>query len=887
MMAIYRKQPALEFAPLVPDLSGKARPVRLPILYKSALTAIAAFAFTLRPGIAQGTAPADSLPVRMSADFKRPEHSFLLVSKEEVAAAREKARTVPWAKAALLALRAEADRIIADPAFFPKEEAGWQGQAYVCPKSGKTLKFDYKNPHDHYCPECGTAHQGKTLDDSWRASAMGYATDQQAQLAAAWLLTGESKYADAMKRFYLDLAAKYPKYRLHDRRMTVFGDQAEPIAGRARSQSIEECDMLTALAFSYDVLAGSGAFSDAENKLIEENLWKPGRDYMYRIMELHPSGGNWWIWHSAGAIVLGVLGGDEKLVDIGLNTPTTGILSMLRHGDSGKGNNGYINADGFTAELSPGYHFYPFKALNRIAMATKSAGIDFYKLPIYKKLFDLPISITLPNFHMPRLNDGSEVVLNSHWAEMYELAVHWYGDPAYQRFLSAIYDSPDLGVKRDGLNALLFGPPTLDSAPLDMGKSGFLEASGLGILRSPLNDWTCLLKNDRGSSGHRHPDALNLILFANGEDAIPGTGTTGYGHYSYLQWNTQSVAHNTVTLNTRSQRIDPGGKNIEFGLSKFGCSAVQSVAENLQGKTIENENPARMRRTVVMTPYGIVDLFRVETDGARLAALKKKPPVNMIDWALHFYGDLAVDAKSEPSTEALIPKERMEAPGKGHDFPHQGYKFLSDLKRIATAKDPLHARLTQPAGGKVDLWLAPGGADTQVFEAQGLGLETNVDKKLPMLLQRRQANDTLFATVYAPFKDQPQVGSVRFLQVSAAGHEAAVELIHANGKDLVLSLPGVGSLKAGGAALEGTLGCRASLGNASAQWILVGSRWDDAEIVISLSKMGAVVVEKTASGIRLHNGSDVPCSGEVKINSSNSKLLFFLKPNETKKMPVP
>jgi hypothetical protein len=843
-----------------------------------ALTTIAALAFALQPGIAQETAPTDGLPVRMSADFKRPEHPFLLVSKEEVAAAREKARTIPWAKEALLALRAEADSIAEDPAFFPKEEAGWY-HWYVCPKTGEHLKFDINTPHDHYCPACKTPHQGQLLDHAWLADAMGYAVNQQVKLADAWLLTGEAKYADAMKRFFLDLAAKYPGYRLHDRRMTVFGDKAEPIAGYARCQSIEECDMLTALAFSYDVLAGSGALTDAEQKLIEENIWKPGRNYMRRIIELHPSGGNWWIWHATGAIVLGVLGGDQELVDIGLNTPETGLLSMLRQG--------YVNADGFTGELSPGYHYYPFKALNRAAMATKSVGIDFYKLPIYKKLFDLPISITLPNLHMPRLNDGGEVVLNSDWAEMYELASHWYGDPAYQRFLAAIYGSAELGVKRDGLNALLFGPPTLDSTPLDKGQSGFLRASGLAILRSPLNDWTCILKDDRGSSGHRHPDALNLILFANGEDAIPGTGTTGYGHYSYLQWNTQSVAHNTVTLNTRSQRIDGEGKKIEFGLSKFGCSAVQSVAKNLQGKTMENENPALMRRTVVMTPHGIVDLFRVETDEARLAALKEKPPVNMIDWALHFYGDLAVDAKSETYTEALIPKERMEAPGKGHDFPHQGYKFLSDLKRIAVTKDPLHARLTQPAGGEVDVWLAPPGADTQVLEAQGLGLETNVEKKLPMILQRRPANDTLFAAVYAPFKDQPQVSSVRFLKVSPTGREAAVELVHANGKDLVLSLPEAGSLKVEGAALEGTLGCRVSQGNASAQWILVGTRWEDVEIMISLSEMGAVVVERTASGIRLHNGSDAPCTGEVKINSSNSKMPFSLKPNETKQMPVP
>ena len=837
------------------------------------------------------------IPDGMRAEFQRPERPFLLMNKEEIAAAREKARTQPWAREALSKLLEGADKIAGELTLFPKEESGW-AHWYVCPKSGTHLEFNPKQPHDHYCPVCKTTHQGELLDAAWLYFVQQNAASEQGELATAWLLTGDMKYAGAMKRFFLDLALKYPAYRLHDRSRVNYGDKAGAIAGIASDQSISECDLLTSLAFSYDTVAGSGALSKAEQQQIEEGVWKRGRDYMRRIMRLHPSGGNWWIWHASGATVLGVAFGDKELVDIGLNMPVCGLLPMLR-GSESKNGAGYINDNGFTAELSPGYQYYPLKAFCRTAMATKRVGSDFYKIPVFKKLFDLPIAIRLPNLHLPRLNDGREVILNSEWAGLYELACHWFPDPAYQQVLSAMVNTPSLNLKRGcssgvsdniGFNyALLYGPPTLDPSPMDSTQSKLLHASGLALLRSPHNDWNCLLKDDSAASGagHHHPDALNLILFANGEDAFPGTGTTGYGHYSYLQWYCQTVAHNTITINTKSQRITPDGKQIQFGISSFGVAAVQSVAEKLQGKTDEEECPERLRRTLVMTPHGIVDIFRTETDETRVAGLKTKPPVNLLDWTLHLYGKLTLDGKLEPSTDALISNVRLEAGTKHHDILHQGYKFITDLQRVIATDVPIHGRLTQPGGGKVDLWLAPSPVGGKVYQALGLGLETNADEKMPMLLQRRSANDTVFAAVYAPFKDQPSVCSVRFVKLSQDGREAAVELSQGDGKDLVLSLANPGSFNAAGAELEGTLGCQVEFGKKAGQWILVGTRWSDSEITLSLPKSGMIVVEKNASGIRLHNGTDNPVAGELLIKSLNAKIPFALEANETRQMPLP
>jgi hypothetical protein len=320
---------------------------------------------------------------------------------------------------------------------------------------------------------------------------------------------------------------------------------------------------------------------------------------------------------------------------------------------------------------------------------------------------------------------------------------------------------------------------------------------------------------------------------------------------------------------------------MEFGFSGFGLSVVQSAAADLQKKTIDNGCPARLRRTVVMTPHGIVDLFRVERDANRLAKVVTTTPINLLDWTMHLWGDLTFDCELKPSSDALISKKRLENEPNGGDVPHQGYKYIIDLQEVITDTKPVHGRLTQPGGGKVDLWLSPSPAGAKVYQAMGLGLETDVNKKMPMIIQRRKANDTAFVAVYAPFKNQPGVQSIQFVKLSADGKEAAVELTRRDGKDLVLSLANLGKLEAAGASLEGTFGCRSAVAGRTTLLALVGTTWNDGNILLSLSGNGAIVMEASASGIRIHNGADQPMSGNIEIKSLNIKKTFTLKAGET------
>jgi hypothetical protein len=812
----------------------------------------------------------DALPV----DFIRPERPFMLVSPEELTAAKAKIKTQPWAAEGLKSLCAQADEIVTDPHLFPETEAGWSHK-FVSPKTGEKLKFDPKSPRRHMDPSTGEYWTGQRYDEGWNVLSMHHTAKQQEILAAAWTLTQDKRYAETMHTVFLDIAKKYKTYRLHDKSMVLLpADQPigtnAPNGGFATAQSINECDIFTSLAFSYDALAGSGVLSETEQKQIEENVWKPLQAYMRRLMKLHPSGGNWWVWHSCGAVVVGVLMGDAELVDQGLNNRKCGLIPHI--------NDGYINEDGFTEELSPRYLAYPLEGLMRLAIATRRVGIDFYKEERFRKAFDLPLRILQPNLYMPRLNDGGySTIAEPFFASVYETAANWYDNPRYKQALVSIYSSTEPKVERNNIAALLYGPAELPGEGLGVAENAvFLKSSGLSILRAQGKDWNAVLKNDMGESGHRHPDALNLVLFANGEEVFPGTASSSYGHSSYRQWFSQTIAHNTVTLNQNSQRIFPWEKTIEWGYSGAGLSAVQSMASSqaLQADPhlLTNAVPIQLRRTLVMLPSCIVDFTRSSTD-YKTNSPRGDFPETVLDMALHINGELTMDGQWTPWNEPLISNDRKIT---GDRAPSQGYDLVADVQ-MASDPSQVHGRVVQKKGGGVDLWFSAAPEKGQVFTATGLGLPGALDQRMPMILQRRQANETVFAAVYAPWKDAAQVTQVTFPAVKGPGAMAKIKQV--DGVDIVVSLPESGELSAEGITLKGTLAARCEV-KGGYKIMLIGQSLQIGGLSMELESAGAILLESSGGVEKISNLSETSVKGFVQASESGKQVQFELAPSE-------
>jgi hypothetical protein len=715
---------------------------------------------------------------------------------------------------------------------------------------------------------------GKQYDDAWNVLSIHFTAKQQEVLAAAWTLTQDKRYAETMRTVFLDIAKKYKTYRLHDKSMVLMPPD-QPIGtnaltgGYAAAQSIDECSTFTSLAFSYDTLAGSGILSEAEQQQIEENVWKPLQAYMRRLMTLHPSGGNWWVWHSCGAVVVGVLMGDAELVDMGFNAPKCGLFPVL--------NDGYINEDGFTAELSPRYLAYPFEGLMRLAIATRRVGIDFYKEARFRKVFDLPLDIRQPNLYMPRLNDGGySTITEPFFVSVYENAANWYDNPRYKQALVSIYSSTEPKVERNSIAALLYGPAELPREGLGEAGSVFLKSSGLAILRAQGKDWNAVLKNDFGKGGHRHPDALNLVLFANGEEVFPGTASSFYGHSSYRQWFSQTIAHNTVALNQNSQRMYSWGKMIEWGYSGAGLSVVQSMASSLALQAdphlLTNAVPIQLRRTLVMLPSCIVDFTRSSTD-YKTNSPRGDFPETVLDMALHVNGELTMDGQWTPWNEPLISNDRKIT---GDRAPSQGYDLLQDVQ-IASDPSQVHGRVVQKKGGGVDLWFSAAPEKGQVFTATGLGLPGAVDQRMPVILQRRQANETVFAAVYAPWKDAAQVEQVTFPAVKGPGAMAKIKQV--DGVDIVVSLPESGELSVEGITLKGTLAARCEV-KGGYKILLIGQSLQIGGLSIELESAGAILLEASGGVEKLSNLSETSVKGFIQTLESGKQVRFELSASE-------
>ena len=87
------------------------------------------------------------------------------------------------------------------------------------------------------------------------------------RLGLAYRFTGETKYAVKAASLLKAYANAYSTWKLHDN----FGKPTDN-GGRAYSQTLDESIWLIDIAWAYDLVRGSGQFSDGEKRHIENDL---------------------------------------------------------------------------------------------------------------------------------------------------------------------------------------------------------------------------------------------------------------------------------------------------------------------------------------------------------------------------------------------------------------------------------------------------------------------------------------------------------------------------------------------------------------------------------------------------------------------------------------
>jgi hypothetical protein len=616
-----------------------------------------------------------------------PPHPRLLFNSEGIAALKQRIKHCEWAAKRWKAMKAEADKMLAQPIELPPRGGNWT-HWYACPEHGAPLKKGKQIgawQWEHICSVGGeklTSDITKASTDYDGCVINGIHNDLARSirnLGLVYQLTGDTRYAKKARDILLAYADKYLDYPLHN----VHG---EPKIGGGRQgpQTLDEAVWLIPLCQGADLVWDT--LSESDRKTIAERLLLPAAREV--IMPHRIGIHNIQCWKNSAVGLVGFLLGDQELIHEAIYDADMGYAMQMKKG---------VMPDGIWWEGAWGYHFYTLSALWSLTEAARNCGIDLYGERL-KSMFDAPLKFATPDLTLPAFNDSNPVDLKTS-ASIYELAYTRFRNPAYLTLISQGERVSDF--------AFWFGQEELPPALPRKWKSENYPKSGYAILargEGKSATWLCFKYGPHGG-GHGHPDKLSFVLYARGQTIGVDPGSVRYGLPIHSGWYRQTVAHNTLVVDQSSQK-PAEGKCVEFGTAN-GADFVVAEAGDIYGGV-------RFTRKISMPNQNLLVITdRVECDRE-----------HMLDLIYHHRG----------MWENIPAGSDWNAP----DIP--GYKYIKDATTRTTNKDVV-LTISVPDLGTVAITLA-GGEPNEIITATGVG--ANVSDRVPMVIFRRKAKETTF-----------------------------------------------------------------------------------------------------------------------------------------------
>ena len=680
-----------------------------------------------------------------------------LISDEQWAQIRHKAE-LPQFAAAFELLRHEVGDFFVRPVDVPQLPGGYYHD-YFCPQHAVQLVFEPDSPHLHRCPVDGATFSGEPFDSAWRWSVNNRLAESALRLAVLWKLEGKDRNRQRVQEILLGYAAVYDGYK-------AYSGWRPQNHGVAQFSTLDEAVWSIPLAWSFDLIRST--LTEAQQAEIVERLLLPAADF---LMEHHFGGiHNFACWHNAAIGTVGAVSGSEALLAFAIDG-RYGFHTQAREG---------ILADGLWFEGSFSYHFYTVAALLLLAKATANLPKwDLREHPSLAAVLRAPVLCAYPDGSLPATNDCWYFTsLNDDCCHgvpkapaFYEIGNAWFDEPLYGQVLGRAYQHGP----RESLDALLYGENSVPSGGFPTLSSVHMPATGYAILRSqpdghgrasPETEQYAMLKYGMHGGGHGHPDKLGLTLYAGGNRQSPDLGTPGYGIDLFQGWYRQTVSHNTVVLDGKSQPAG-AGRSIAFRADgpfqiadaaiEWGEDAVSGIDASTYG--IDEEAPeaykeASMRRAVLARGDYYVDVFLVDAGKER-----------RIDWIYRNGGMLAPVADARPAGPAAIEGD--------------GYEYITDLHNRAL--DESIALTWQIGETGVRLYVAEQG-DTTLFAGQAPG--NPAEDRHGLIVRQRSTNRTAFVSVFHPFQDGPRIASVTWHGSDLVGEGwAACTVEGSNGRD--------------------------------------------------------------------------------------------------------
>lgn len=597
--------------------------------------------------------------------------NYLLVDQNEIDAARRKPEKYTWARAALDRVVADAERALRRPVRLPERGGQWP-HWYSCKKDGAALET--VSATEHRCPACGTVYRG----DPYDAVVIGRTHNQYSRaardLGLAYRFTGRKEFAERAGEILAGYAGRYSRYPRHD-----INGADNVRGGRISAQTLDESTWLIPVVWGYSLVRE--ALPEDQRRRIEADLLVAAAD----VIRAHQMGiHNIQCWKNSAVGLVGLATGNQALVREAIDDPDRGFRVQIAKG---------VTDDGLWWEGSLGYHRYTMEALWPLAEAARRAGIDLYT-DRYRRLYDAPLALALPNGDPPGFNDSAGGNLTS-YGPLYEIAFARWGRPEYGRLVSQ--------SGRETLQALLWGVEAVPAGDPVPAESVLLRAAGYAVLRE--GGLAVAVRFGMHGGGHGHPDKLDIVTFGSGRLFGLDPGSINYGVPLHQEWYRSTIAHNTVSVDEALQaRVD--GKLEEWS----GSAMVASAGEAYSG--------VMLRRSLALAKGRLEDRFTCSAEAP-----------HTYDWAFHapgqFRTSLALTGRASPLGTS------------------NGYQHIEQVSEARTDGDWWASWESGGVRWTVNMKGAPG---TEVFT--GVAPGKNPTERIPLLVVRRRAAGTVFEAAH-------------------------------------------------------------------------------------------------------------------------------------------
>jgi len=612
------------------------------------------------------------------------EHPYLFIERSEAPGVKAKAERLDWAQHSLDALKQRADEWLRRKIEIPPS-TGRHSATYVCPECMEPLKT--LSPTEHQCPKCSNVYSGLPYDARLYGAQHDGLAAAARDLGLAALFFDNKAYARKGLRILLAYADIYDSLPLLDIRS---GQSAS--AAKIHDQTLNEAIWLIDIAWAYDLVLGAGVGTPDERAKVEGLLRKSAAT----VERYNPLKSNWQTWHNAGLISVALCLQDEALLDKVLNGDG-GFYYQMKNS---------VLSDGAWYEGSWSYHSYTLSAMVRIAEAAWHSGIDLYKAPELKKMFEAPFKCLMPNRKAPATNDGMEQGPSTMHCE---IAAGRYGDPIFEDYIARL-------TKRGGYEALFVGLENPKRHPNAL-SSAVMDASGLALLRR--GEQFVSLDFGPHGGGHGHLDKLAVNLFALGQTVAPDPGRGWpYNLPIHRDWYKKTLSHNTVVDETPQKECE--GKLEAHDFAGDYHTATASVDTAYDGVTL--------RRTVALGDTWLLDIYEVESEAE-----------HTYDWVWHGRGEFATDLPNSPAEIS---------------FSQPSYKYLSNLRKGDGSRD-WRATWTLDGGTVHGLFRGTAGREVILCDAPDNPRTNTLHSIILRDRAKRSVFVSLFSTKPMEWKDLP------------------------------------------------------------------------------------------------------------------------------------